>query len=220
VQIAQACVDCGVSRLVFLSSASVYGGPGHDGVITTDTPVSPSSEYGRQKVFAEDEIQSTLERAGDTHAFVLRPPMVYGPNAPGNFSRLAALLKYGVPLPRGLVDVRRSFIYCGNLADLVVHCIGAELSGVTSTHLATDGPAVDLESFIKRMSAAIRKPRFWLPLRLCRGLAKVPALRSKLGPLTSDFVMDAARTEQSLGWRPPYSWDEGLALSLREPDGA
>ena len=49
---------------------------------------------------------------------IVRPPLVYGPNAPGNFGRLVRLLSLGVPLPLGGINNVRSFIGLDNFVDL------------------------------------------------------------------------------------------------------
>src|SRR5690606_28941006 len=63
----EAAVAAGVRRLVFSSSAAVYGipeGPG-DGVVTEDTPCRPVSPYGETKLAGEWLVRA----AGEAHGF-------------------------------------------------------------------------------------------------------------------------------------------------------
>lgn len=63
------------ARLVFLSSAAVYGARG-SGATRTDTPLEPISPYGEHKVISERMIAASLP----IEAFTLvRPFSVYGP---------------------------------------------------------------------------------------------------------------------------------------------
>ena len=64
---------------------------------------------------------------------ILRPPLVYGPGARGNFARLVALVARGVPLPLGAVRNRRSLIFVGNLVDAIVRTLdeNADAAGQT-----------------------------------------------------------------------------------------
>lgn len=56
----------GVRRLVFSSSAAVYGSPGID-VVTEDTPTAPASPYGQSKLIGEWLLQDQETAAGLSH---------------------------------------------------------------------------------------------------------------------------------------------------------
>lgn len=87
VQIATEAKQAGVKQVLYLSSMSVYGM--NEGRITAATPLAPASAYGQSKRNAEAALTAL---ADDRFAVaILRPPMVYGKNCPGNYGRLAAL---------------------------------------------------------------------------------------------------------------------------------
>src|SRR5690606_17291742 len=79
----------GVGRFIFLSSV---------GALTAETDPVRASPYQRSKLEAE---QALREATADSAMLVvmLRPPLIYGPGAPGNFARLARLVAAGRPLP-------------------------------------------------------------------------------------------------------------------------
>ena len=54
---------------------------------------------------------------------IMRPPMVYGAQARGNFRRLVGLVRKGWPLPLGSPTAPQTFIGIDNLADAVVRCV-------------------------------------------------------------------------------------------------
>lgn len=79
----------GVKQLVFLSSLSVYGKD--EGVLTPETIPMPRSAYAKSKLEAEKMLQ--IMETDAFHIAILRPPMVYGPDCPGNYRALVKLAK-------------------------------------------------------------------------------------------------------------------------------
>ena len=71
-----------VKRLIFFSSAAVYGEEIQNTNITEQTPVHPTSFYGAAKYVAECLFRKVLR--GQSSLLVLRPPVVYGPGDTGN----------------------------------------------------------------------------------------------------------------------------------------
>lgn len=71
-----------VRRLLFMSSAAVYGEETHNLAITENTSVNPTSYYGLAKFTGERLLLKMLSHTGTGLVF-LRPPLIYGPNDPG-----------------------------------------------------------------------------------------------------------------------------------------
>lgn len=76
VNVINACVNYDVQRLVFTSSAAVYGHA--PGLLTEDSTPVPADSYGIAKLAVEQELAVTHEMFGLPYA-VLRPHNVYGP---------------------------------------------------------------------------------------------------------------------------------------------
>lgn len=114
----------GVQQLIFLSSMSVYGI--ENGVIDKNTPLTPNSAYGKSKIEAE-ELINKLQDDSFTVA-TLRPPMVYGKDCRGNYSRLVGLALKTPIFPK--VDNKRSMIYIDNLSELVKQLIDNRSGGL------------------------------------------------------------------------------------------
>ena len=114
----------GVGQFVLLSSISVYGLT--SGVINVDTPLEPKSNYGRSKLAAEVLVKS-LE---DDNFFVsiLRPPMVYGKDCPGNYNRLRTLVKYAPFFPD--FENARSVVSIENLCTCILDIVENRRSGI------------------------------------------------------------------------------------------
>jgi len=71
-----------VRRIVFFSSAAVYGEDVQHDLITENTPAEPTSFYGIGKFTAE---RILLKMADGTPLLILRPALVYGPSEPGYY---------------------------------------------------------------------------------------------------------------------------------------
>ncbi|MCZ8466112.1 NAD-dependent epimerase/dehydratase family protein [Streptococcus uberis] len=114
----------GVKQFVFLSSMSVYGNK--EEVITKETKENPSTYYGKSKLAAEKGLMQ-LESA-DFKVLMIRPPMVYGPKATGNYTRLSKLSRITPIFPN--IANQRSMIYIDNLLEFVRKAIDTNLSGL------------------------------------------------------------------------------------------
>lgn len=103
----------GVSQFIFLSSMSVYGI--EKGTISANTPMNPTSHYGKSKLQAEELIQA----AGDDHfkVAILRPPMIYGKGCKGNYPKLARLALKVPFFPD--TGNQRSMLYISNLCEFI-----------------------------------------------------------------------------------------------------
>ncbi|MCL1819528.1 MAG: NAD-dependent epimerase/dehydratase family protein [Oscillospiraceae bacterium] len=118
--------DSGIPQFIFVSSMAVYGlsdvfAPLNE--LTRNTPLQPKTLYGKSKLSAESEVLSVY---GDTSCIV-RPPMVYGENCPGNYARLRNIvLKYKV-IPN--YKNNRGMIYVHNLCEMLKLLIENRASG-------------------------------------------------------------------------------------------
>ena len=115
----------GVGQFVFLSSLSVYGRD--EGLLTPETIPMPRSAYGKSKLEAEKMLQIM-----ETEAFrvaILRPPMVYGPDCPGNYRTLVKLAKV-LPVVPGYVN-QRSAVSIARLCELIRESIDGCSRGIS-----------------------------------------------------------------------------------------
>jgi len=124
IKIAQKAKDNGVNQFVFMSSMSVYGV--NEGVIKADTVPTPTTDYGKSKLQAEEGI-----KALESESFkicILRPPMVYGLGCKGNFKIMLSIVKKYPFFPR--INNKRSMVYIDNLCAFVEFAIKKDLSGL------------------------------------------------------------------------------------------
>ena len=107
------------------SKIKAVDGVGGRRPLTENDPTRPEEPYGVSKREAEMLLTSSATRAA-TRLVILRPPLIYGPGAKGNMSRLMAACDRGWPLPLGSVAARRSLIYVGNLVDALYRVANSE----------------------------------------------------------------------------------------------
>lgn len=117
---------CGVKQFVFMSSMSVYGLEHSKEIINLDTPTRPVTNYGKSKLQAEELILPLQsDKFGVT---ILRPPMVYGDNSPGNLSRLFSLVRKVHIFPK--IKNERSSITIDKLCEFVLDTIENKRFGI------------------------------------------------------------------------------------------
>lgn len=117
----------GVKQFIFMSSIIVYGDSSSGKrVIDRNTVPTPSNFYGKSKLQAEEGIKH-LET--DTFKIVvLRPPMIYGKGAKGNYPRLANMAKKIPVFPD--IDNERSMLHIDNLCEFIKVMIDYGESGL------------------------------------------------------------------------------------------
>ena len=139
IEVAKHAKAAGVRQFIFMSSQIVF----HESqslkaeVLTAETKPVPNGFYGNSKLQAENGLwnlvknqkeNSTRSQGGNQMKIcILRPCMIYGPNAKGNFSRLAKLACKTPVFPEW--HNKRSMLYIDNLAEFVKQAIERELEG-------------------------------------------------------------------------------------------
>lgn len=123
VKVAKKAKNDGVSQFIYFSSMSVFGKD--KGIISKNTVPSPMGAYGKSKLQAE-KLLSELD-SDDFNVAIIRPPMVYGKNSIGNYSRLSKVAQKSPVFPR--VINKRSMLYIDNLSAFCKLLIDYSLSG-------------------------------------------------------------------------------------------
>ncbi len=207
--------QAGVQRLVYLSSIGVNGQRTTGRAFTErDTP-APVEAYARSKWRCEQRVQAFSAATGLPHV-ILRPPLVYGPQAPGNFGRLVRVLGQGWPLPLAAVHNRRHFIGLDNLVDAITLCL-SHPAAVNQTFVAADSEATSTPDFLRLAAGAMHRPaQLWLvPVPLLRWAARLAGQTEAINRLCDSLEVDSTALRQRTGWRPPFTLAEGLARALQ-----
>lgn len=122
-----------VKRVVFMSSAAVYGEETENTEIVEETQVNPTSYYGLSKYSAERLLLKTCFDNGKTTLVRLRPPLVYGPNDPGRTygpSGFSALAMEGQPIVLwGDGTELREFLFIDDLCAIIEAQLDSDFEG-------------------------------------------------------------------------------------------
>lgn len=211
-QLARQAATAGVKRFIFLSSIKVNGKfsiPGHP--FTPNQVSAPDDPYGVSKHEAEMGLKALSGETG-MEVVIIRLPLVYGPGVKSNFLSMMNWLQRGIPLPLGGVTKnRRSFIFLGNLVDMIVACINHP-AAANQTFLVSDDEDLSTAELLERLALALGRPS---------KLIAVPAVLITLGAkligrsdisqrLCGSLQVDIKKTKDLLDWSPPVSVDEGF----------
>lgn len=219
-QLTRAAVDARLERLLFLSSIGVLGASSGSGAFDAHSLPAPHDLYARSKHAAEEAAVRAC--AGSAlQLCIVRPPMVFGPNAPGNFSRLSALIRGGLPLPLAGIDNRRSLISVWNLCDLLLTCL-THPQAAHAPVLAADDEAPSTPELIRRCAEALGRPArlFYVPPQVLQVACRVLGRQADYQRLCDSLVIDTRESCRRLDWRPPLTLREGLLRSLQPADSA
>jgi nucleoside-diphosphate-sugar epimerase len=213
VRLAEAAARQGVERFVFLSSAGVAGLSRKYAYTEDDIP-EPRGPYAVSKLEAERALER-IGAASSMRVVALRPPLIYGLGAPGNFGRLLQLLRRarGVPLPLGGIENKRSFIFIENLLDAVVEALRSPQ--VCGSYFVSDEDDLSTTELIRIIAAAgdvdVRLVSIQRSLRLA---ARLLGGASDAARLVHSFTVSSRRFREASGWSPRFSAAEGIRRSL------
>jgi UDP-glucose 4-epimerase len=216
--LASCAASLGVREFIFVSTVLVHGRSNTGRAPFSESDLlTPRGLYGMSKAAAEAGLK-TLAQAGNMNVTVVRPPLVYGSGAKGNFALLEKAVRVGIPLPFAGIHNRRAFLAVENLTSFIMHRLSSS-NGKFDIFLVADQEQVSTPEFIRRLAkAAGASPRlFWMPTMLLSTLLKATGRKEITDSLLGSLELDLSKAAAT-GWRPPIDLDEGLQLALRAAD--
>jgi len=215
--LARSAIKAGVRHFIFVSTVLVYGRSNNGRApFSEDDVLTPRGLYGMSKAEAEAGL-AALARDSEMAVTIVRPPMIYGSGAKGNFATLVKAVRLGAPLPFASIRNHRAFISVQNLASFISWRLSGP-AGKFDVFLVADEEQVSTPEFIRRLATAAggRALLFPAPTSLVSLLLQISgrheARHSLLGSLELNLSKAAAT-----GWRPPLTLDEGLRLVFSTP---
>jgi len=201
VQLANLAVKSGVKRFVFVSSVKAGGNPPL-GICANEKDQRNSEDvYGKTKREAELKLLEIGQVSG-MHVSIIRPSLVYGPNAKGNLQLMLSGIEKGwfPPLPE--TGNKRSMIHVDDLVRAIL-LVADDDRANGEIFIATDGTPHSSREIYDAICSALDKsiPKWSVP----RGLFDMASLASsrikyKLNKLLGDECYSSAKLE-ALGFK-------------------
>jgi nucleoside-diphosphate-sugar epimerase len=198
-----ACHRANVERLVYISSAEVYGRP-EGNPVSENYRLQARSPYAAAKIGAEKMIEAYAESFG-LRAVILRPFSIYGsnPSPRSLFGTIIAMAERGSVSLRDLRPIR-DYCYVADLAAAVLKagCVAAERLEIFNIGSGNGTSIADFADLVLR----------------CMGKnIPVTEQRSDARPIDSEIfelVADTSRARNVLGWCPETDLEQGLRRAL------
>lgn len=216
VNLARQAANAGVRRFVFVSTIKVNGEHSVPGKPFVESDAAaPDDPYAVSKWEAE---QALLRLGAETglEVVIVRPPLVYGPGVRANFLQLLRRVHSGWPTPFKAISNERSLLFVGNLADALILC-ATHVEAAGQTYLLDDGVALSSSDLVAAIASSLGVPNrdFAVPLWVLNAAAKVLGRQAVVERLTQSLVVSNKKIVTQLGWRPPFTIDQGLRLTAR-----
>jgi nucleoside-diphosphate-sugar epimerase len=227
----RAAAGAGARRFVQASSVAAYGW--HDDnpeLISEDWPVRPAARlfYGQEKAELEHLLEAEAASSGGPDLYLLRPPVVLGPNAVGAKDVLPGILaplgrrlfgrprRLPVPVPMLVPEHPLQFVHEDDVGRALQLCVvGAGPPG--AYNIAGDG-VLTVADVAREFGA--------LPVRLpaapaqaaARALSRLPFLppvAEWVEAASRPSIMDTTKAREQLGWEPRFTGLQALRATLR-----
>ena len=201
VQLANLAVKSGVKRFVFVSSVKAGGNPPLGTCANEKDQRNAEDVYGRTKREAELKLLE-VGRVSGMHVSIIRPSLVYGPNAKGNLQLMLSGIEKGwfPPLPE--MGNRRSMIHVDDLVRAILLATEDKRAN-GEIFIATDGTPHSSRYIYNAMCSALDKsiPKWSVPKILFDMASLVnPRIKYKLNKLLGDECYSSAKLE-ALGFK-------------------
>lgn len=200
----------GVKHFIFMSSIGVNGLGKCEPYRFDDVP-NPQEDYAVSKLEAEIILKDLCEE-NDMSFTIIRPPLVYGKGAPGNFGALLKVAKRNLPLPLGAIHNKRSFVFVENLTNLILHCIQNQDKSSGKTFLVSDDEVISTTTLIRELIVASgQSPRLIpVPVWFLKLVFGFIGKKSTVERFASNLTVDIEHTKSELGWSPQISVGDGI----------
>nr|WP_218860473.1 NAD-dependent epimerase/dehydratase family protein [Petropleomorpha daqingensis] len=232
----RAAAEAGARRLVYASSIAAYGFHRDNPIgMTEDWPVRPAARlfYAQEKAEVEELLAAESAEHPELDLYLLRPPVVLGPNTvgakdllPGPLAplgrRLAEAANRRLPVPVPVVVPRMpvQFVHEDDVGRALLLCaLGEGPPG--AYNIAGDGvlTAVDVAREYGALPIPVPAAPAELAARAISRLPFLPPAAEWVEAFSHPAIMDTTKARERLGWRPRYSGLEALRATLRTDPG-
>jgi len=212
--ICEASLNQGVRKIIYLSSIGVLGSSTNGLPFDDFSTVNPHNQYAKSK----REAELLLADYATTHSLdyvILRPPLVYGKNCPGNLAKLIQFIKVSPIVPLGRLCNQRSFIYVDNLLDAIVAAAFSS-EALNCSFVLSDSLDLSLRSVILALFDGLDKSTSRLvdcDPSLLAASSRLLGKKAILDQLSSELLVDSSRFQSVANWIPSVHPVDGLRVT-------
>jgi len=217
----EATVAAGVPRLIYTSSVAAYGYHKHEGLLIEGIPARGTERhaYSHQKAAVERVLDEALKGSA-TEAYVFRPCVVAGPDAPALLDQLPYLrLEHMLPAVAlralGRVPAVKPVLPDHGVAFQLVHHDDVAAALVAGVLGRGDPGTYNLAGAGEVRWSDVAHELDWYAVQIPRRAidvsaniaARMPLLAVEAGWLEAlrvPMLMDCTHARQQLGWQPGY----------------
>ncbi|MCW3011918.1 MAG: NAD-dependent epimerase/dehydratase [Solirubrobacterales bacterium] len=229
----RAAAAAGVERFVYASSVAAYGFHPDNPVPMAETwPTRPASKlfYAQEKAELEQLLEVESGAHPDLAMYLLRPPVVLGPNfvggkeiLPGPLAPLGRALAdavAGLPvkLPAPVPAIPLQLIHEDDVGSALMQCVlAAGPPGAYNVAADDVVTAVDLARELGLMPISVPAGLAQAAARAVSSLPTppfVPPAAEWVEALAHPAIMDTRKAKDELGWTPAYTAIEALRATL------
>lgn len=184
------------------SIAAITGNAAHD-TIDDNTPPHPVTPYGESKLAAETHVEKLAQRS--ICAISLRPPLVIGHGAKGNWARLQKLADTGLPLPFASARNRRSVASADLLTNAVLTlCRKLPAPDRSGNYCIADPAPLSFGAMLTELRSGMQRPARLVPCpyTVLAWAGELSGRRQWLSSLIDDLVIDPSRFFSTFSFQP------------------
>ncbi len=227
----RAAAAAGARRFVYASSVAAYGfHADNPEVIAEDWPVRPAARlfYAQQKAELEHLLAEEADTSGSPDLYLLRPPLVLGPNVvgakdvlPGPLAPLGRRLfgrprRLPVPVPLLVPEHPLQFVHEDDVGRALQLCVVA--AGPPGAYnIAGEGvlTAADVAREFGALPVRVPAGPAQAAARALSRLPFLPPAAEWIEAASRPAIMDTTKAREELGWEPRFSGLEALRDTLR-----
>ena len=219
--------EAGAARFVYASSVAAYGfHPDNPVGMDEEWPVRPADLlfYAQEKAELEELLTAELTPDGPD-LYMVRPPIVLGPNAVGSkvtlpagvrsVGRLLLELPRRFPLPAVVPAIALQVIHEDDVGRALLQCVvGAGPPGVYNIAADEVVTMVDVAREVGFKTAALPEGPARAAARLVSKLPGLPQPAQWVEVASHPAIMDTSKARAELGWSPQVSALDAIRSSL------
>lgn len=210
----------GIRRFIFLSSIGVNGSANTKAFSETDKP-HPHNFYAQCKYEAEQQLLS-LASDNAMEVVIVRPPMVYSQDAPGNFAKLIKLVKLGMPLPFKHLHNQRSVIALDNLLSFLVFCANQQQApqAKNQVFLIADKRPISTKEMVEKIASSLglKARMVYISPKILLWFLTLVGKQTFYTRLFGSLQIGTTKAERLLGWQPSVEMSQQLEQRNKRVD--